>query len=179
MQKIKFLSAGLLFMAFAACGNNQSASNTDTTAAATPAATPAAPDTNAAAATPAPQGPNSFVVEANDQMQYNVTALSAKAGQPITITLKNVGKLPKEAMGHDLVVLKPGTNVQAYITDAAQAKATDYVPASQAANIVAHTKLLGPGESDAITFTLKPGVYEYLCSFPGHAATMNGKLTVQ
>ena len=165
MQKIKILSTGLLLMAFAACGNNQSASSTK--------------DTTAATTAVAPQSANSFTVEANDSMKFSVTSLTATAGSPITITLKNVGKLPKAAMGHDLVVLKSGTNVDTYAQAAAQAQATDYIPSSQAANIVAHTKLLGPGESDTITFTLQPGTYDYICSFPGHYASMRGKLTVQ
>ena len=170
MQKIKILGTGLLLMAFAACGNNQSTSGT--------AAATSTPDTTATAA--AAQTPNSFTVEANDQMQFDVTTMTAKAGTPITIILKDVGTAPKLAMGHDLVVLKQGTDVNAFDQAAQQAQATDYIPGgAQGANIVAHTKLLGPGESDTITFTLQPGTYDYLCSFPGHAATMKGKLTVQ
>ena len=44
-----------------------------------------------------------------------------------------------------------------------------------------HTKLLGPGEEDTISFTpLAPGVYEYVCTFPGHtAAGMRGQITVK
>ena len=45
----------------------------------------------------------------------------------------------------------------------------DYVPPGSK-EVLAHTKLLGPGESDTVTFTAPyvPGEYLYLCSFPGH-----------
>jgi azurin len=45
---------------------------------------------------------------------------------------------------------------------------------------VAHTKLIGGGESDTINFTItEPGTYDYICSFPGHLALMKGKLIVE
>ena len=46
--------------------------------------------------------------------------------------------------------------------------------------ILAHTKLLGPGEEDSVIFTApSPGKYEYLCTFPGHFGIMRGVLTVK
>ncbi|WP_431244795.1 hypothetical protein ACQ9BO_11375 [Flavobacterium sp. P21] len=50
------------------------------------------------------------MIEGNDQMQYNVNELKAVAGKPIKLTLKHVGKIPKEAMGHNLVILQEGTD---------------------------------------------------------------------
>ena len=78
-------------------------------------------------------------------------------------------------MGHNFVVLTPGTDKSDFGTAAFGAKDNDYIPASYAASIVVHTKLLGPGESDTVKFQIdEPGVYEFICSFPGHAALMNG-----
>ena len=58
---------------------------------------------------PAPSGDTAeFAVEGNDLMQFSVTEIAVQAGQKVTITLKNVGKMPKTAMGHNLVVLKKG-----------------------------------------------------------------------
>ena len=70
----------------------------------------------------------------------------------------------------------------AFVASAGKRPTDDYIPNdSQAANIIVHTKLLGPGEEDTISFTPKaPGVYEYVCTFPAHAAAgMRGKITVQ
>ena len=123
---------------------------------------------------------NVLVVEGNDQMQFNTKELRATAGQPITLTLKHVGKVPKEAMGHNLVILQEGTDETAFATKAMNAKDTDYIPASEKASIIAHTKLLGGGEEDTIEFTIdKKGTYNFLCTFPGHFAMMKGVLIVE
>jgi azurin len=48
-------------------------------------------------------------------------------------------------------------------------------------HVLAKTKLLGPGDSDSVTFSAPaaPGNYTYLCTFPEHyAAGMKGVMTV-
>mgnify|MGYP006195779385 CR=1 FL=1 len=62
------------------------------------------------APTAAPAEENVLVIEGNDQMQFNTNELKAVAGKPIKLTLKHVGKIPKEAMGHNLVILQEGTD---------------------------------------------------------------------
>lgn len=123
---------------------------------------------------------NVLVIEGNDQMQFNTNELKAVAGKPIKLTLKHVGKIPKEAMGHNLVILQEGTDEAAFALKANEAKATDYIPESEKASIIAHTKLLGGGEEDTIEFTIdKKGTYKFICSFPGHVALMKGVLIVE
>ena len=129
-------------------------------------------------------GDQAVSISANDQMKFDTTDINGAVGQKITLTLTNDGSLPKAVMAHNLVVLKPGTDVDAFIAAAsAKARAADgYLPDdAQASQIVVHTKLLGPGEEDTITFTpTAAGVYEYVCTFPGHtAAGMRGKIIVQ
>ena len=119
-------------------------------------------------------------IEANDQMQFNLSELKAVAGQEITLVLKNVGKMDKTVMGHNVIILKQGTDVAEYAKKALAAKDTDYVPASESASVVVHTKLTGGGETDTITFTIsEKGTYDFICSFPGHYALMKGKLIVE
>ena len=123
-----------------------------------------------------------IVIEGNDQMQFNKKTMEIKAGETIKLTLKHVGKLPKIAMGHNIVILKKGTNLATWAGKAMTAAATDYIPADKASKdaVIAHTKTLGGGETDTITFSIKDaGEYEYLCSFPGHFAIMQGKITVK
>ncbi|PIF59691.1 azurin [Flavobacterium sp. 2] len=123
---------------------------------------------------------NVLVIEGNDQMQFSTNELKAVVGKPITLTLKHVGKIPKEAMGHNLVILQEGTDQAAFALKANDAKATDFIPESEKASIVAHTKLLGGGEEDTIEFTIdKKGSYPFICSFPGHVAMMKGVLIVE
>jgi azurin len=116
-------------------------------------------------------------LQANDQMRFDATRIEAPAGK-IKIELKNAGVLPKEAMGHNLVILKPGTDPMAFAVATAGAKATDYVPPG-AAEVLASTKLLGPGETAMVELELVAGTYPFVCTFPGHVGLMNGQLVVQ
>jgi len=121
-------------------------------------------------------------IDSNDQMQYDKKAFEVVEGQKVTLTLTHSGQLPKVAMGHNVVILKPGTSVPEFAMKCAPAAATDYIPqdAETKALIIAHTKMLGGGEKDTITFTAPaPGEYPFLCSFPGHFAMMQGVMTVK
>ncbi|TKC06266.1 plastocyanin/azurin family copper-binding protein [Pedobacter frigoris] len=121
-----------------------------------------------------------LVLAGNDQMKFSTNELKAVAGKPIKLTFKHIGTIAKEAMGHNVVILKPGTDAAAYAAKALEAKATDYIPASEAASVIAHTKLLGGGEEDVIEFTItEKGKYEFICSFPGHFSMMKGVLIVE
>lgn len=121
---------------------------------------------------------DNLFIESNDQMQYTVSELKATVGK-ITLTLKHIGKMDKAVMGHNLVVLKPGTDVAAFALKAANARDTEYIPVSEKANVIAHTKIIGGGESDTIEFTIsEKGSYDFICSFPGHVS-MKGKLIVE
>lgn len=122
---------------------------------------------------------NQIVIKASENMTYDVTKFTVKAGEEITLTLVNVGTSSKEAMGHNLVILKQGVDVNSFAFDASSEKANDYIPANATNDIVAHTKLLGPKENDQIKFKFDaPGTYTFICTFPGHAATMQGTITV-
>ncbi|RXJ50198.1 plastocyanin/azurin family copper-binding protein [Gelidibacter gilvus] len=125
--------------------------------------------------------PITIELKGNDAMQFvGTTDFNVKSGQDINLILTHIGQLPKEAMGHNVVVLKPGTNLDDFATKAFQSRENDYIPATFASSIVAHAKLLGPGESDAIKFKIEtPGVHTFICSFPGHYGTMRGTITVK
>lgn len=146
----------------------------------TPAAAPAA----AAAAAPAPAaGPRTIeiVVGENNTMVFSVTAIEAKSGEDLKLALTNKGTLPKEAMGHNWVLLKKGADVATFAGAAMVAKATDYIPDGLKDQVIAHSKVLGPKESDTVAFKAptEAGEYVYICSFPGHYLAMKGVLTVK
>jgi azurin len=128
--------------------------------------------------------PKEVTVQADDKMRFDVTAIEATPGQKISITLKNVGTTPKFSMGHNLVLLDKSINeqnVSKFLDSASSEAAHDYVPPG-AKEVLAHTKLLGPDETDTITFRAPfiPGPYLYLCSFPGHYSQgTKGFLTVK
>ncbi len=169
---ISLLACGLVLTG---CGKKEESAPAQTTA-----ATPAA-------STPVPAGPAApaaAVVEitANDAMKFSVTRIEVAAGQQVKITLRNIGTMPKQAMGHNLVVLHKGADLKAYADAAMMAAATDYIPAAKSDQVIAHTKLLGPKQSEEIVFTApaEAGEYPFICSFPAHyLAGMKGVLVVK
>jgi len=118
----------------------------------------------------------------NDQMKYNVVAITAKPGELLHVRLKSTGTLPKIAMAHNFVLLAKGTDAAAFTNASATASATGYIPPQFKAKVLASTGLVGPGETVDVTFKAPaaPGRYTFLCSFPGHfVAGMKGVLTVK
>ena len=85
-------------------------------------------------------------------------------------------------MGHNWVLLKKEADIKAFNDAAVMAAVTDYVPAALASQVIAHTKLLGPKQSDEVKFKAptEPGEYVYLCTFPAHYLSgMKGVLVVK
>lgn len=106
---------------------------------------------------------------------------TVKAGQKVKVTLENKATIPQP---HNLIIAKPGTLMKigalanAMLTDP-QAMAKNYIPESP--DILWHTKLVQPGQSEALEFTApaEPGDYPYLCTFPGHWMLMQGVMKVE
>ncbi len=138
----------------------------------------------AAASAPAQAAPAGSAVEitANDTMKFNLTRFEVKAGQEVKVTFTNTGTMAKNVMGHNLVILKKGADIKAYADAAVTAMATEYIPAALADQVLAHSKLLGPKQSEELVFKAptEPGEYPYVCTFPAHyLAGMKGVMVVQ
>lgn len=118
----------------------------------------------------------------NDRMKYNLETFTVPAGSPVKLVFANVGKMPKNSMGHNVVFLKSDTDANAFAAASAKARDSDFIPAEMKDQILAATKMLGPGESDTIEFTAptEAGEYVFLCSFPAHMfAGMRGVMVVE
>jgi azurin len=178
-MKIRFLLPSVFAaLLISGCGQKESAS-----AGATAAATPAA--------APAPvAGPRVIELTANDTMKYTYgdkqsgpgapLIIEAKAGEALKITLTNNGTQPKEVMGHNFVLLKPGSDAAAFSTAATVAKDTGYIPPALKDQVLGNTELLGPRKSGEVAVTLAAGEYPFLCTFPAHFAVgMTGKIVVK
>ncbi len=122
-------------------------------------------------------------ISGNDQMQFSLKEFEVKAGDEVELEFKNAGSLPKIAMGHNLVILKEGVSAIAFGGKALQAgaNATNALPDSVKDDVLAFTKLLGPGEVEVVKFTApkKPGIHQFVCTFPGHYAMMRGVMVVK
>lgn len=183
MKRLLFVPAMATVLFLASCGGGNESENSTTATDSTVTTAPAAPAEEAPGADipgiDSVQVTDHIQLDGMDNMKFDRTLFKIKAGQDVKLTLKNIGKLPAEAMSHNVVILAQGTDVQAFGEAAVPAK-PDHIPASMSADVIAHTKLLGPGESDEITFKIPDaGVYDFICSFPGHFGTMNGKIVVE
>ena len=143
-------------------------------------AAPASEAAPADAATAPAAGNCATTVEANDAMQFNTKEIQvSKACKEFTITLKHTGTQPKTSMGHNIVIGK-AEDMDGIFKDGVGAADTDYVKPDDA-RVVAHTKLIGGGEESSLTLDpakLADGEYKFACTFPGHGALMNGKVTL-
>jgi len=117
-------------------------------------------------------------ISGTDQMQYDKKELAVAADcTQVELTLHHTGKLPAQAMGHNWVLSKTA-DMAGIATDGATASvANDHIKPGDA-RVIAHTKIVGGGQSATITFptsALKKGeAYSFFCSFPGHWAIMKG-----
>lgn len=121
-------------------------------------------------------------IEGNDAMQFNKQTIAVPATcKHFAVTLKHVGKLPKTAMGHNWV-LTHASDKDGVLADGMKAGVADNYEKPNDARIIAHTRLLGGGESDTATIDVaklrKGETYIYMCTFPGHAALMHGTLSI-
>ena len=118
----------------------------------------------------------------NDAMQLSSKQIVVpKTCGEFTIHYKNVGKLPKASMGHNVVVSKL-SDMSGVLRDGMKAGlAQDYVKAGDS-RVLAKTRLLGGGESASLTFKvakLQDGAYGIVCTFPGHGAMMRGTIVLK
>ena len=124
-----------------------------------------------------------ITITGNDTMQFDVKEFTVQAGAKVELTFKNIGKLPKLAMGHNLVILKEGVSPLKFGQKimGMGASPTNPLPKESLVEVIAATKLLGPGESEKLSFTApkQEGLYQFLCSFPGHYAIMRGVMVVE
>ncbi len=110
-------------------------------------------------------------------MAFDTKTISAKAGQKIKLTFNNTHPLP---LPHNVVIGKAGTKdkMSAIATAGMTIPDKGFIPDSP--DILAHTKLVQPGQSETIEFTVPAaGEYPFFCTFPGHFMLMNGVITAQ
>jgi len=117
-------------------------------------------------------------ITGTDAMQYDKKELSVAADcTQVELTLHHSGKLPAQAMGHNWVLSK-SSDMSGIASDGVAAGfANDHIKPGDK-RVIAHTKIIGGGQSTSVTFptsALKAGEsYTFFCSFPGHSSIMKG-----
>src|SRR3546814_15314012 len=105
-------------------------------------------------------------IEGNDAMKYDVANIDiSKSCKTFTINLKHTGKLAKNIMGHNVVIAKTA-DMKAIDADGMKAAlASDDIKPGDA-RVVAHSKVIGGGESTSFTVPLAKMCdgYSFFCS---------------
>jgi len=122
-------------------------------------------------------------IEGNDLMRYNVAEMKVAADcTEVEVVLKHVGKLPVQTMGHNWVLTKTAEFMAVANAGVAAGLAQDHIPPGDA-RVIAHTKMIGGGQSTSVKFPTskltKGSDYTFFCSFPGHYGLMKGKFIFQ
>lgn len=115
----------------------------------------------------------------DNQMAYARTTFTVEPRAEVTLVFENTAT--SDAMHHNVVILNSVSEdvirrVGELANQAGPSK--EYIPNDEA--ILAHTAMAAPGETVELTFTApsEPGVYRYLCTYPGHYSVMQGTMMV-
>ncbi|MDD2060142.1 azurin [Pseudomonas sp. GD03860] len=122
-------------------------------------------------------------VDSTDQMSFNTKAIEIdKSCKTFTVELTHSGALPKNVMGHNLVISKEA-DMQAIATDGLSAGIDKNYLKDGDERVIAHTKVIGAKETDSVTFDVSKlkadEKYGFFCSFPGHISMMKGTVTLK
>lgn len=116
-----------------------------------------------------------------NQMKYQETEFTVPADTEIKLVFENTASSP--SMQHNVIVLNEPPE-QSIFKEVGQAgvqagASNEYVPDHPA--VLAATDMSKPGETVSVTFTTpsETGKYGYVCSYPGHWATMQGTMIVE
>ncbi|GAB4135374.1 MAG: hypothetical protein Tsb009_01560 [Planctomycetaceae bacterium] len=112
------------------------------------------------------------------RMIYDKEVIVVQAGKPVEFRFSNTDNMP-----HNFAITVPGSLVEVGTLAEATGRDPDamerhYIPKTN--KIILSSRLLQPGQSQALSFQApkKPGVYPYVCTYPGHWRRMYGVLYV-
>lgn len=109
-------------------------------------------------------------------LKYDVARFKVKPGSRVKLTLTNVSD-----MSHNLLITKPGMRlnvVNSALKLVEKGPQMDYTPDIEA--VLWSIPVVSPGQTKSVTFTapMQPGVYPYVCTYPGHGFSMYGAMYV-
>jgi azurin len=128
------------------------------------------------------QSPRTINLVGNDTLTYSLPTITAKPAEMLKVVLRTMSMQPASQMAHNFVLLKPGVDVDAFITAAALARKEAHLPGVYKTKIFVASDLAEPGSAVSVTFKAPgtPGRYSYVCSYPGHYnGGMKGVLVVK
>ncbi|MFN9911270.1 MAG: plastocyanin/azurin family copper-binding protein, partial [Pirellulaceae bacterium] len=118
-----------------------------------------------------------------ERMLFTVREFAARPGQAVKVIFTNA-----DATDHNLVIVKPDTLAEVGMAANEMAKDprnadSDFIPQAKADLILEASPMIGPTRKSRIHVMRfhapeEPGIYPFVCTFPGHWIIMNGKFIV-
>lgn len=118
-----------------------------------------------------------------ERMLFTLERFAALSGQPIKLVFTN-----PDATDHNLVIVKPDALAEVGMAANEMARdprnaASDFIPIEKKALILHATPMIGPTRSAQVAVLRfhapsEPGIYPYVCTFPGHWVVMKGEIVV-
>src|SRR5947208_2370708 len=116
-------------------------------------------------------------------MLFTVKQIVVTTGQPVKIVFSN-----PDATDHNLVIVKPDALAEVGMAANEMAKDpknanSDFVPASKRELILHASPMIGPTRKLLVSVLRfrappEPGIYPYVCTFPGHWVVMSDGRTI-
>ena len=121
-------------------------------------------------------------IEGSDMMKYDVAEITLDTScEQTKISLKHAGKLPINAMGHNVVIVEEkNLNKITQQINFSLGVEKGYLPESE--DIIYISEMVGGGNTTELEMDMskldKNKRYVFFCSFPGHWALMRGKIKI-
>ena len=115
-------------------------------------------------------------LSADDSLEFIEKSLTIPNGcKNVYLNLSNLGKYPKEIMGHGVMVVREKDFRSISRKILAGTDSTDFIPNSP--KIVAASKILSGGQKEVISFKVsKSENLVYFCHHPGHHSISKGSI---
>ena len=118
-----------------------------------------------------------------EKMLFTMTDFSVKPGSPVKLVFTN-----PDATDHNLVIVQPGALEEVGMAANEMAKDprfadSDFIPEAKKKLIIQNTPMIGPNRKKQVHVLRfmapeEPGVYPFVCTFPGHWVVMQGQMVV-
>ena len=111
-----------------------------------------------------------FISTVGDTLKFDRAELRETNQAKVRLTFTNASTVNQ----HNWVLVKDGAKDEVAAAGAVAGAENSWIPPGDD-RVLAHSGLLEPGETEEITFSAPfSGIYQFVCTFPGHAATMFG-----
>jgi azurin len=125
-----------------------------------------------------PKPPRAIKLAMRDGLRFDPPRIAAQPGETLVFTLDNADSTHQP---HNFIIARPGKRdavVQQALALGERGPSSEFAPEGE--DVLLHSALLAPEQTQKLTFRVpdEPGIYPYVCTFPGHGAAMYGALYV-